>query len=138
MYDNYVLSNGRQDGYAVEGVRSVARTSERVVPSQPRLGIALTSVGAQGLLTGVTDLSDPRPPPLMATGLILAFALVVSPGFYDLIKSAMNARLMPAWHPEDLHACNVGQGACTAGANIGRDLTPLFAHIVRPSTCSRA
>lgn len=64
------------------------------------LAIALTLDGAAGLLIGVTGLAELRPLPLIATGLILACALVFSLGFNDLIKSAMIARLTPARPPK--------------------------------------
>lgn len=57
------------------------------------LAIALTLDGVAGLLIGVTGLAELRPLPLAATGLILAFALVLSLGVNDVIKGAMIARI---------------------------------------------
>ena len=55
------------------------------------LAIALTLDGAAGLLIGVTGLADLRPLPLAATGLILAFAIVLSLAVNDVIKTAILA-----------------------------------------------
>ncbi len=60
------------------------------------LAIALSLDGAVGLLIGAIGLGDLGPLPLEATGLILAFALVLSLGVNDLIKSAMIARVAQA------------------------------------------
>ena len=60
------------------------------------LAIALSLDGAVGLLIGAIGLGDLGPLPLEATGLILAFALVLPLGVNDLIKSAMIARVAQA------------------------------------------
>lgn len=59
------------------------------------LAIALALDGAVGLLIGATGLAELGPLPLAATGLILGFALVLSLGFNDFIKTAMIARIGP-------------------------------------------
>lgn len=57
------------------------------------LAIALTFDGAFGLLIGATGLAELGPLPVAVTSLILGFALVLSLGVNDFIKTAMIARI---------------------------------------------